>query len=265
MSDPTATPRQRVKAAGVAARYKHAPAAAGPAAIPTVIVVEDKFGFKVDPELARGERDDMRSQDLLFKNWFRREKGSDEERAANQELAQIGKRRSERLARLKYPQGYTAEDLTKDRKRLEQLRKARFERKKLTPEEDAEEAHLAARVAAYQLNPELLAKARIRALEERRAVGSELTAAEEEELRHLRGRYPEYAGVMDLMDLAYLYHRRREVEIARKAGLDTSASYEQADVICLRLRNPRKFISEWDAQQYWRVHGPTGPLSLKAG
>ena len=54
------------------------------------------------------------------------------------------------------------------------------------PKEDAEKAHLAA-------NPELLGEATIRELEERRAVGFQLTASEEEELRDLRERYPEYA------------------------------------------------------------------------
>ncbi|HTE76877.1 MAG TPA: hypothetical protein VK653_09055 [Xanthobacteraceae bacterium] len=69
------------------------------------------------------------------------------------------------------PQGYKVDDLAKDRKRLDQIRKARLERKKLTPKEDAEEVQLAARIAAYELTPEPLDEARIRELEERRAVG----------------------------------------------------------------------------------------------
>jgi len=113
------------------------------------------------------------------------------------------------------------------------------------PKEDAEKAHLAA-------NPELLGEATIRELEERRAVGFQLTASEEEELRDLRERYPEYAAGLDLMDLQYLYHWRREFEIARKAGLDIDAIYEQAEVCCLRLRDPSKFIHEWQARRYLR-------------
>src|SRR6266516_2625881 len=46
MGDPTATPRQRVKAAAVAARYKHAYAHALGTDAPSMTVVEDKFGFK---------------------------------------------------------------------------------------------------------------------------------------------------------------------------------------------------------------------------
>src|SRR4029077_16747072 len=48
MTDAAANPRQRVKAAAIAARYKHA--LAGGAEAPSIVVVADKFGFKVDPE-----------------------------------------------------------------------------------------------------------------------------------------------------------------------------------------------------------------------
>ncbi|MGB9391430.1 MAG: hypothetical protein WCB70_15780, partial [Xanthobacteraceae bacterium] len=108
------------------------------------------------------------------------------------------------------------------------------------PKEDAEKAHLAA------------GEARIRELEERRAVGFQLTASEEEKLRDLRARYPEYAAGLDQMDLQYLHHWSREFEIARKAGLDIDAIYKQADVCCLRLRDPNKFIHEWQARRFLR-------------
>jgi hypothetical protein len=101
--------------------------------------------------------------------------------------------------------------------------------------------------------PELLSKSRIHDLEERRAVGWELTASEEQELRDLRERDPEFAAVVDLMDLSYLYQWRREVEIARKARLNTVAMFEQADVICLRFRDQTKFTTVSDAEEYRRV------------
>jgi hypothetical protein len=246
MNDPSATPRQRVKAAGVAARYKHPPAGAPDA--PTVIVVEDKFGFKVDPELARAERDDRLRAKWLDESGFRFEEGSDEEKAVKEKWAQIRKRRAERLALLQYPQGYLADDLAKDCKRLEELMKTRIERKKLTPEEDAEEAHLATRVASYQLNPELLGKAGIRDLEERSAIGLQLTAAEEQELRDLRKRYPELAAEIDLLDLRYMHYWGRELEKARKAGLGWKTAVHQARDLCVGLRDPSKFGSEWEAE-----------------
>ena len=121
-----------------------------------------------------------------------------------------------------------------------------MERTTLTPTEDAEGCQLAARIAAYERNPELLDEARIRELEERRA-GSPFTASEEGELRDLRQRCPEFAAVMDLMDFRYLCERTRELEIARKAGLDFDAMCKQAEVICLRLRDPSKYLHEWQA------------------
>ena len=64
---------------------------------------------------------------------------------------QIGKRRAERVARVKFPDGYTSVDRGADRKRLDELNSKRRSGKKLTPEEDAEEAHLTVRV----LNPDV--------------------------------------------------------------------------------------------------------------
>ncbi len=61
MNDPEAKPQQRIKAARVAARYKHAQADAGE----MLIVLEDKFGFKIDPALAKSIRDDAVREELL--------------------------------------------------------------------------------------------------------------------------------------------------------------------------------------------------------
>jgi hypothetical protein len=124
---------------------------------------------------------------------------------------------------------------------LEQL--GTIGRKKLTAKEDPED----------QQKPELLAKSRMHDLEERRAVGLALTGSEEQELRDLRERHPEFAAVVDLMDLSFLYYWRREVEIARKASLNSVAMFEQADLICLRWRDPTKFTTESDAEEYRRV------------
>jgi hypothetical protein len=110
------------------------------------------------------------------------------------------------------------------------------------PREDAEKAHLAP------------GEARIYELEERRAVGSQLTASEEKELRDLRQRHPEYAAVIDLMDLFYLYDWRREFERARKAGVDIDAIREHADACSLRFRDESKFINEWQARRFLRDH-----------
>jgi hypothetical protein len=260
MSDPAASPRQRVKAAAIGARYSHAYAGWHEAL--AMIVVEDEFGFKVDPELARAERDDQGRE-----RWLRAFKSrSAEGQAAQRELEQIGKRRAERVALVKFPDGYTAVDREADQKRLGALYSKRLSREKLTPEEEAEEAHLAVRV----LNPEAKKvvsrlprkpemewpMSRIAELEERFVVGdTPLTAAEADELNDLRGRYPGIAADVDKLNHQYRYWLRRETEIAeeeeenrdmdteeRLRWLQAHRARRQAVLAeCGHLRDPRKF------------------------
>jgi hypothetical protein len=233
MNDPAATPRQRVKAAGVAARYTHAHA--GGAEAPTMIVLEDKFGFKVDPELARAERDDRLRESSLGVP----KKGSAEAGAIEKELEEVRKRRAERVALVKFPDGYTYGDREDDQKRLQQLYSKRCSRKKLTPEEEAEEARLAVRV----LNPvkvkDVFAlkgpKGRIYELEKRR-VGEILTPAEEDELQDLRRRHPRIAAMVSKMNLVYDYWFEREIDIATKAGLGIGPAIRQAKDVCVRFQ-----------------------------
>ena len=83
---------------------------------------------------------------------------------------------------------------------------------------------------------------RIAELEERFVVGeSPLSAAEVDELKDLRGRYPEIAADVDKLDHRYRYLMRREEKISGKAGLHwldgrrvARAKYES-----LRDRNKR--------------------------
>jgi hypothetical protein len=243
MADPAATPRQRVKAAGVAARYKH-PYANG-ADLPGLIVVEDKFGFKVDPELAGAERDDRRRESRL--EGVR--KGSAEAKAAEPELEQIRKRRAERVALVKFPDGYTYADRQRDERRLGQLHSKRLSRKKLTPEEDAEEAHLAVRILNPEsdkpnvvtippsLNKHKMEWPMTRMVElEERALAGDTTGAEEDELQDLRSRHPEIAADVDRLDHRYNYCVRREREKAEKAGSRSLEAYQAAEDKCGPLK-----------------------------
>jgi hypothetical protein len=251
MADPAATPRQRAKAAAIAARYKHAYAARPDA--PSIIVAEDKFGFKVDPELARAERDDRLRESRLGEFKPRSAEGI----AAAPELEQIRQRRADRVAQVKFPDGYTRGDQEADKKRLQQLYSKRLSRKKLTPEEDAEEAHLAVRVLKPEGDESPLARlrwnfrritiewptTRIAELDER-VVGREtLTAAEEAERQDLRRRYPDSAAEADGIDHRYRYWLRRETEIAEKAGMNGSKAYKAALEKCRPLRDPTKIAS----------------------
>jgi hypothetical protein len=252
MNDPAATPRQRVKAAGVAARYKHA--YAGAADAPTVTVGEDKFGFKVDPVLARAERDDRVREATLWATAYTRKKGSQEEKLAELELEQIGKCRAGRVALLSFPDGYAFEDRQNDENRLAQLYSKRSSRKKLAPEEEAEEAHLAVRVlnpkavkpkvkvAGWRLEMEW-PTTRIADLDERVVGGETLTAAEEAERQDLRRRYPQSAAQADGLDHRYRYWLRRETEIAENAGMEFSKALRAAHDKCEQLRDPTKIAS----------------------
>jgi hypothetical protein len=250
MKDPAATPRQRVKAAGVAARYKHT-YPSGPEAGPTVIVVEDKFGFKVDPDLARAERDDrLRERRLgVFKE------RSAEGIAAKPELERIGERRAERVALVKFPVGYTGGDREADQTRLRQFYSKRLSRKKLTPEEDAEEAHLAIRVLHPEAKPPAVAPTRwgdehkmewpmTRMVElEERVLAGDTTAAEEDELQDLRSHHPEIAADVDRLDHRYRYWLRQEGEKAEKAGMGWFDAHRAAQDKCRPKRDPRKMAT----------------------
>jgi hypothetical protein len=105
-----------------------------------------------------------------------------------------------------------------------------------------------------QRNSQLRSRSRLRDLEQRRAGGYELTASEEREVGELRNDDPEYAAIIDLLDLPYLSEWAREVKKVKRAGLTTFAACEQADIVGLRLRDQTKFTTEADAKEYRRQH-----------
>jgi hypothetical protein len=159
-------------------------------------------------------------------------------------------------SQVKFSDGYFHGDREADKKRLQQLYSKRSSRKMLTPEEEAEEAHLAVRVlgpvAVPVLSPEV-AKAqqlegmtiewptsRIAELDERVVGGETLTAAEEAERQDLRRQYPDSAAQADMIDHRYRYWHRKEVEIAEKAGMKLWDAVRAARDKCERLRDPTK-------------------------
>jgi len=93
---------------------------------------------------------------------------------------------------------------------------------------------------------------RIADLEERRAVGDTLTAAEDGELNALRGQHPEIAADVDRLDHRYRYWYRKELEIAKKAGMGWSKVYEAAKAKARPFRDPRKMATISDLRE-----GPT--------
>jgi hypothetical protein len=169
MRDPEAPPRQRVRAARVAARYKHRPPER-PAPL-----VEDEFGFKIDPVVAKAVRDTRRQprfKDIEKQNaWVR-----------------------EHIGTIECPDGYGGRDFEKDEERLREFQERRKPPAKLTPDEVAEEAYLVTRTEVYRRTPKHGVWRRLSELEVRRAGWTPLTAAELSELDDLRARFPTVAN-----------------------------------------------------------------------
>ena len=120
-----------MRAARVAARYKHRP----PEDLPCL--VEDEFGFKIDPAVAKAVceikrqalRSDTRKQERLAA-WLR-----------------------EHIETIACPDSYGGLDLENDEKRSQELRERRGTKVKLSAEEDAEEAYLTTRAEVYRATP----------------------------------------------------------------------------------------------------------------
>jgi len=181
--------------------------------------------------------------------------GEEKARCCSEPLPEFGfisPKPHEAVVRIRGPHS----DRAADQKRLRALYSKRLSRKKLTPEEDAEEAHLAVRVLKPEGDESLklpivlwLSKlsmeiewptTRIAELDERVVGGETLTAAEEAERQDLRRRYPDSAAEADRIDHRYRYCFRKEMEIAEKAGMKYSKAYDAAKEKCEPLRDPTK-------------------------
>ncbi len=149
--------------------------------------IDDTHGFAVDPALARALRDAWWQLEML-----RRTDGD------GCEQAETKARIAEMEKALKCPTKHSAVEAYEDDQRLEVL----FHKRsilRLTEEEDAEEAHLIARLAAYRLSEEGKSQGRKFELWCRRVILAEpLNAAEECELQSLEEHYPGDPGAQSL-------------------------------------------------------------------
>ena len=155
MNDPDATPRQRIKAARVAARYKHVPLA--PDKQPAV----DEYGFAISGTLANAIKDD----------WFALKKlGASSKEAPRR--AEILARQAERDKFLRCPAGYSPEA---DEKRLHEL-DPYWPPRKLSKAEETELAFVIARLAAskaaFNRSPEGQLQRRMSDLQYKRSVAN---------------------------------------------------------------------------------------------
>ena len=181
MNDPDAAPRLRIKAARIAAPYHLR--AFGPPDERT-IEIDDPFGFDCRPEAARALRDDQLRLEQLV-----RKRGS-ETASESPEETELRTRITRRAMSMECPEGYGSEQAEKDRERLSSFSAKRISSAPdnvLSEEEEVEEAHLTARLAAY--NPEARNRRRIYHL--RSKSQASLTATERSELEDLKKRYPD--------------------------------------------------------------------------
>jgi len=183
MIDPEAAPRQRMRAAQVAARYKHKLADRERSAE----LVEDEFGFKIDPAVATRIREIAGECYSLARS---RNPGLATRRdlspADIQKHKTLVKQLHEQIATIECLETYGWPDLRNDENRLQEIRQQRSKHRKLPPDVDAEEAYLIARMETYRASPKHQAWCRISELEVRRARGHPLTDAEINELATLR-------------------------------------------------------------------------------
>jgi len=177
MNDPDAAPQQRMKAARIAARYKHA--AVPPDKMPSA----DEYGFTISRTLAKAIYDDWLALAEL-----------DVSSNAAPRRAEIRARQAQRDEFLHCPPGYSPDQ---DIKRCRELRTKR----RRSMAEQTELAFVVARVtasdAAFHCSPEGQIRRRIEDLQARRHAASVernrsvgLTRAEGKELDELLEKYP---------------------------------------------------------------------------
>jgi hypothetical protein len=224
MRDPEAAPRQRVRAARVAARYKHQP----PERL--VNLVEDEFGFKIDPVVAKVVREIKTQWDALSPAYASKPSPAD-----IKERESLHARLCENIETIDCPDGYGGRDLEKDDERLQELNERRI-KAKLTPEEIAEEAYLVSRTEVYRATPKHQAWGRIYELEKYRALGYTLNTSELSELEALRAQFPTAAQQVagsdwTKGDMGLSLEIARKEEEARQSGVELDPEQAKTAVI----------------------------------
>jgi hypothetical protein len=184
MRDADTPPHLRIRVAAMVAPYVHAKrVTVDPSENPVqTVVVDDPYGFKIEPAVARALRDDK--QQLTFP-WSSERYPYRAEAAA--EMAELKGRIAEIGKTLECPSGYTLMDAREDGQRLNELDSIRRRGAVLTTAEDVEDAHLRARLEAYDRSPKGVGRRRISELK----FSMRLTPAEENELADLQARYPD--------------------------------------------------------------------------
>jgi hypothetical protein len=190
MRDPEAAVHLRTKAARIAAAFVHPkPASRKPA-----LVIKDPYGFDIDPVAARELRDAYRSFWPLFINMSKYLP----EKPYWDALIRFKRMEWNLGCSIRCPDGYTSVDEHEDLVRRDELFGKWRSRPPLTGEEDAEEAHLFARIAAFKSE----ASSKRNRIGVLRKLGDKRSAAEQGELDALDRyrRIPPKNGLIWLVD-----------------------------------------------------------------
>jgi hypothetical protein len=156
LNDAKAPPAIKVKVSLATLPYTHPRQSTRP---PKPTVVIDRFGFTVEPALARKLRNEIARLSVLKK---RRNPHPRDQKA----MQKLNKKIDAKLATLECPcpSCYSAGQAAEDKEKIEYLWRKRRSRRKLTPNEDAELAHINARYCAFARGSEVQARARLRVL-----------------------------------------------------------------------------------------------------
>ena len=193
MRDPSVSPELRIRVAQAAAPFVHAkPGGSHPSdRSSSAIQIEGGRDFIIDPGLAKALRDDSERLNQLGHKQSEGPLSAAEE----QEESSLRARIAETARAIGCPANYGPREARKDLDRLHSLYCKRISPPScgggtLSEAEDAEEAQLTARVAAYEESPEGHARSRIFQLK-LADFSRGLGGAETEELQSLRKIYPD--------------------------------------------------------------------------
>jgi hypothetical protein len=200
MRDVSVSPELRIKAAQAAAPYVHAKPGRSPATDSVVRAKHIEGACEFEPEVARSLRDDMEQLSRLQ---------GPLSSAEEQEKSELRARIADTAKGISCPANYGWREAQQDRDRLQAIfakRRSGASRgaKTLSEAEIAEEAQLAARVAAFDEGPEPRDRDRILELTIADVLG-ELSDAEAEELERLKKAYPPDPDPDPLMDAIDAY------------------------------------------------------------
>jgi len=191
MRDSSLSPDLRMKAAQAAAPYVHPKAGGTPATDPMADAkpINGVCDFVIDPRVARTLMDDRERLRQLGRKKLDCDPATS---AEEKEESDLRARIAETARGITCPANYGLKEAEKDRHRLECFflrRQSGASAKPLSEAEIAEEAQLAARVAAYNEGPECRARSRLFELT-LKGFPRGLSGAEAEELERLQKAYP---------------------------------------------------------------------------